>query len=439
MARNLSWILGGGAVALGVAVGGWMLSRLSPPQADPAIAAPLAAPVPGADAPAAPTVTAEAAGAQPAPEASESALDPVPLFDVVRISREGDALVAGNAMPGASIGVMVDAALVFETEADPQGQFVAIFTLAPSDVPQVMTLEARMPDGTVHVSRDQVILTPRPAIAPVAEPEPATEPTTEPTTEPVAEPIAVAEAPAEVASEPAATEPAADPAPEPAPETVVADTATAEAPADSVATRAEEPTPEVLAAAPEPEATDLPTAFLVRESGAVEVLDRAPQVLDNLVIDSISYSAEGDVQIAGRAANPAEGTGLQIYLNNRPIASTELSVGDWTTDLPNVDPGVYTLRVDQVEPTGRVVSRFETPFLRETPEAVAEARAQTAATDAAPGASLITVQPGHTLWAISRDRYGVGELYVVIYRANRNQIRNPDLIYPGQIFTLPEN
>ncbi|MCC0076585.1 MAG: LysM peptidoglycan-binding domain-containing protein, partial [Rhodobacter sp.] len=59
--------------------------------------------------------------------------------------------------------------------------------------------------------------------------------------------------------------------------------------------------------------------------------------------------------------------------------------------------------------------------------------------NAAPQVSLVTVQPGHTLWAISQSRYGSGELYVLIYRANRSQIRDPDLIYPGQIFELPEN
>ena len=55
-----------------------------------------------------------------------------------------------------------------------------------------------------------------------------------------------------------------------------------------------------------------------------------------------------------------------------------------------------------------------------------------------PPISLITVQPGHTLWHISRERYGAGERYVIIYRANRSQIRDPDLIYPGQIFSLPD-
>ncbi|MCB1409962.1 MAG: LysM peptidoglycan-binding domain-containing protein, partial [Rhodobacteraceae bacterium] len=193
--------------------------------------------------------------------------------------------------------------------------------------------------------------------------------------------------------------------------------------------------------------------------GGVRVLDRAPSVLDNVVIDSISYSGAGDVQIAGRAAHSAPEANLRIYLDNRPIAVTRADSGDWTSDLPSVDPGVYTLRVDQLNDAGGVVSRFETPFQREAPEVVAAARAgnepnaQTAATpdptaplapaaDAAPAqaprAALITVQPGNTLWAISQARYGAGERYVVIYNANRSQIRDPDLIYPGQVFALPD-
>jgi len=55
-----------------------------------------------------------------------------------------------------------------------------------------------------------------------------------------------------------------------------------------------------------------------------------------------------------------------------------------------------------------------------------------------PRVALVTVQPGHSLWRISDQHYGAGERYVVIYRANRSQIRNPDLIYPGQVFVLPD-
>ena len=49
----------------------------------------------------------------------------------------------------------------------------------------------------------------------------------------------------------------------------------------------------------------------------------------------------------------------------------------------------------------------------------------------------VVIQPGNNLWRISRIIYGKGHEYTVIYQANRDAIRNPDLIYPGQIFTTP--
>jgi nucleoid-associated protein YgaU len=45
---------------------------------------------------------------------------------------------------------------------------------------------------------------------------------------------------------------------------------------------------------------------------------------------------------------------------------------------------------------------------------------------------------GDNLWRISEAKYGLGQRYTVIFGANRDKIRNPDLIYPGQIFVLPK-
>ena len=51
----------------------------------------------------------------------------------------------------------------------------------------------------------------------------------------------------------------------------------------------------------------------------------------------------------------------------------------------------------------------------------------------------MTVQKGFTLWAIATDRFGDGTQYVRVYEANRDLIRDPDLIYPGQVFAIPED
>ena len=49
----------------------------------------------------------------------------------------------------------------------------------------------------------------------------------------------------------------------------------------------------------------------------------------------------------------------------------------------------------------------------------------------------VTVQPGYTLWGIAEGQLGEGVMYVQVYEANKDRIRDPDLIYPGQVFTIP--
>jgi nucleoid-associated protein YgaU len=49
----------------------------------------------------------------------------------------------------------------------------------------------------------------------------------------------------------------------------------------------------------------------------------------------------------------------------------------------------------------------------------------------------ITIQPGNNLWRLSRGIYGKGMMYTVIFEANKDHIRNPNLIYPGQVFVTP--
>ena len=145
-------------------------------------------------------------------------------------------------------------------------------------------------------------------------------------------------------------------------------------------------------------------------------------------LDSISYSEEGDVMVAGRSG----GARVRLYLDNRSVADADVgSDGRWSAVLRNVAPGDYALRIDELDADGRVTSRIETPFRRERGEVLAQSRP-------AGGAGIVVIQPGNTLWGISRENYGSGILYLKIFLANRDQIRDPDLIYPGQVFTVPE-
>ncbi|MCC1494928.1 LysM peptidoglycan-binding domain-containing protein [Cognatishimia sp. F0-27] len=181
-------------------------------------------------------------------------------------------------------------------------------------------------------------------------------------------------------------------------------------------------------AAAAPERLPEPTVLL-RTARGVEVLQTAPLAPGDVALDAISYDAEGDVLLSGRGEEDAF---VRIYLDNAPLTTSVVDDdGRWRVTLPDVDTGTYTLRVDQVDAEGSVVARVESPFLRESAAILAAAFGGEAAVQS------VTVQPGNTLWAIAKGRYGDGLDYVKVFDANRDRIRNPDLIYPGQIFDLP--
>jgi nucleoid-associated protein YgaU len=406
-----------------------------------------------------PEVVAEA----PTAEDAAPAPDPVPLLpkiDTWRIAPDGEALVAGKALPGASVAVIVNDRSVAEGVALASGEFVLQFTLPPNPAPSLLWLSMTTSVGAPVVSPEMV------AVAPIAGPKPA---------------VAATETPEETATE----EPLAN-----------LDEATPEAGADV----------ETIAEA-------APSALLVTEEGAVVLQDAAPPdpaLVDQVLIDTIAYAPTGAVLVGGRGT---AGAALRLYLDNAEVAVAAVAEdGSWLVTLGDSAPGIYTLRVDQIDTAGKVTSRFETPFKRETVEALAlaagtstvpesegvtapdaapsEATVAAEAAPAAPGAQsetaiaattdptvvpepapetaaalpatddtaatetasepvalaeaappppvTITVQPGFTLWGIAQERLGDGVLYVQVFEANRDRIKNPDLIYPGQVFSIPE-
>ncbi|RWC08845.1 LysM peptidoglycan-binding domain-containing protein, partial [Mesorhizobium sp.] len=52
--------------------------------------------------------------------------------------------------------------------------------------------------------------------------------------------------------------------------------------------------------------------------------------------------------------------------------------------------------------------------------------------------SAVIIRRNDTLWRISRRVYGHGVRYSTIYLANQDQISNPDRIWPGQVFKVPQ-
>lgn len=161
----------------------------------------------------------------------------------------------------------------------------------------------------------------------------------------------------------------------------------------------------------------------------------APQVLQRpggdvaadsgpLTVDVVDYDHQGRLLIGGHA--PA-GMLVNVYLD-RELAGQTQSAGDGGWSLRpdrRIEPGVYELRADMIGSNGEVVARIKFPFSR------------AAAMQTAEGGARVIVQPGNSLWRISRRAYGDGFRYTLIFDANKDRIDNPDLIYPGQVFRLP--
>ena len=144
-----------------------------------------------------------------------------------------------------------------------------------------------------------------------------------------------------------------------------------------------------------------------------------------LSMDTLEYDDQGRAVLSGRAT---PGATVQIYAGNQPLATaTADAAGQWSaTSTRAVGPGHVELRLDQLGKDARVAQRIVVPL------------AQAAAAEPTPG-QIYTVQPGNNLWQISRGAYGVGTRYLIIYSANLSQIRDPERIYPGQVFRVPKS
>src|SRR5712675_1847240 len=319
---------------------------------------------------------AAALAGSPVPPDSE---DGVPAFDIARIEPTGEAVVAGRATPGATVELLRNGEPHDRAVADQSGQFVMVPPRLPSGTYD-LTLRSKQPDGKQATSKQSVVVTLEP----------------KPTDRPVVA-LMTPDKPTVVLSQPAAPNSAA---------------------------------------------------------GAV-------------VVETVEIEPGGKLHVSGRAR---PGAAVKLYLNDSLIAPVTAGTdGRFAVTInKGVAPGSYRVRLDEVEPnSGAVRARAEVPFnvpntavtasvpaqstTSKQPNIAAGQQPQLAAAVATvlpdggspstvvvvPKIATTTVSRGDSLWRLSRLTYGAGTRYAVIYKANREQIRNPNLIHPGQIFVLP--
>ncbi len=177
-----------------------------------------------------------------------------------------------------------------------------------------------------------------------------------------------------------------------------------------------------------PDAADATPIVVRRTPDTVQIVQPSgPAIPSNVSLDLVSYADSGAVQLAGRGQ---PGNVARIYADGRLAGEAPIAQGgNWALEISDIAEGRYVLRVDEITPAGEVLSRTESPFQRQFPEAnMPESFSQGA---------IIIVQPGNTLWLMATEAYGDGDAYSQIFSANKDAIRDPDLIYPGQIFSIP--
>lgn len=336
-------------------------------------------------------------------KAKKNASEPL-RFDVVRVTPEGEAVMAGRAKPGSTVTILDKEKSLGEVTADERGEWVFVPEKPLASGSRQLGLEIRKKSGEAVQSESVVVL-----VVPEKGKDIAGRPTETPS-QPLAlmvprkgtGPSTVLQKPAIGKQEPAAGPPRfAALAPTPGatpPATGAAPPATRALPGGS------------LAAVPEPAAAP------AKPSGG--------GMGAGLSVDTVDYDDAGRLSLSGHAR---PGALVQLYLNNRFIGRARAgSDGIWRLSPDRtVVPGLYTLRVDHVDANGKVLARLAFPFARAEP-----------LTGIRPG-TVVVVQPGNSLWRLARRAYGDGIQYTMIFEANRDQIRDPDLIYPGQVFTLP--
>jgi nucleoid-associated protein YgaU len=382
------------------------------------------------EAPAAPVKT---------PEVAAKVL--APSFDLVRAEADGSLVIAGKAAPQAKVEIVVGAKVIGNATAGAEGDFAVVIDqpLKPGD--HQIVLRSTNPDNVVSTSPETAI---------VSIPENRN-----------GQVLALVEQPG------APSKLISVPEPENAASTQSQATSGDAAPSASATPSEAEPS----AQQPEQQAAATP------DSGSSSAAAQNPAVADKPTVKVEAVEIEGRKVFVAGVSDP--GRKVRAYANDILLGEVVTSPGgrfliETERDLP---AGDYIIRVDALEPDGvKVVARAAVPFEREAGEAqsaVAPEAGQPssgAAAEAKPseGTSSETAKPevnsgevaaaapevlapklqnvdgaviirrGDSLWRISRRVYGLGVRYSTIYLANQDQIRDPNRIWPGQVFKVPE-
>jgi hypothetical protein len=325
MSRTIVWLVAMGAAIIALALGvAWytkMHERAAIDRAAPAQPA-----------------SAAAKPADPPPAAAVMA----PSFDVARIGRDGHAVIAGRAAPGAKIVLLDGGKEIARSEADARGEWVVIAQDPPLPPGQHELRVVQHLDGRAPVTSEQV----------------------------------------------------------------------------------------VVVVVPAPSNTTDETLVMIVPPGGTPTLLQSPSAAgvpksNDLQLSTLDYDDRGRVTLSGQAL---AGATVRAYIDGKVAAESVSGKNSRWRMAPAdpIDPGKHVLRLDRLGNDGKPVARLELAFERLMTAPVGGDNRR------------LSVVKGDSLWSIARAHYGEGWQYTVIFDANKGQIRDPNLIYPGQNLSLPK-
>ena len=404
----------------------------------------------------------------------------VPTFDIVRVEKDGNMLVAGQAEPNSDITLMNGDQPIGTAKADDTGAFVILPDNPLQGDDNQISIRSKLSDGATILSEQQVaVALPEQGEALVALVEPG-------------KPVEIIQKPKPSVPESVAVANVPDPAePEAAPkvveepkqvtviekakpeleETVVAKIEevaedvklepvleVVQKPIDKareeskkrvarllIDAQKEQPAPivdEAVVEAPQPTEelrpeTPTVTTPVVEEPPVEQVAavteekkpEPAPVVEPQKTIAVEAVEVENDTLFVAGTASPNET--VRVYVDDKLVGDIKTGEGgQWLLEKTKpLGPGEYNIRVDLLEKdSAEVIARAAVPFAVEdlTPAELAKAEV-----------GNVIIRKNDNLWTIAQRLYGDGRRYTSIYEQNKGQIKNPELIFPGQIFNVP--
>ena len=140
-------------------------------------------------------------------------------------------------------------------------------------------------------------------------------------------------------------------------------------------------------------------------------------------VKTIFFNENGFVSIQGEVNF---GKSIELYINKKIMETIKIENSKWQYNSDKIiDYGLHELLVVLKSDKDEILDKITLPFMRvempynDVPE------------------NFILIKPGDMLWTIAYRLYGDPFKYIQIFEENKDQITNPDLIFPGQLFSIP--